>query len=105
MLPGAEPSPASLGHMCPLHGGRAAVPGEGVVGGPRAPCLPSLTSAGKKALGRVNYSPFLSFPFCSIFCNSICCKENQLQEEMGFIIKRRTYNECPLYSPLYLIII
>lgn len=27
------------------------------------PALPSLTSAGKKALGRVNYSPFYLFHF------------------------------------------
>lgn len=50
------------------------------------PALPFLTSAGQ-AFEQSQLLAFLSFPFCSIFCNSICCKKTKCKRKWDSSLK------------------
>lgn len=88
MLPNTEPSRESCKHMGPHRGSWAAGPGEGAVGRLWAPCptIPDICWEG--FLAKLMTCLFI-FSILFHFLQQHLLQENQLQEEMGFIIKRR----------------
>ena len=69
----------------------AAVPGEGAVGGPWAPC-PTVPDIWWEGFRAELMTRLFSFSILFHFLQQHLLQENQMQEEMEFIIKRRAYN-------------
>lgn len=61
------------------------------MGGPRAPC-PALPDICQEGFGVESITRLFVFSILLHFLQQHLLQENQLQEEMGFIIKRRAYN-------------
>ena len=70
--------------------------GKGAVGGPQAPC-PALPDICPEGSGAELITRLFVFSILLYFLQQHLLQENQVQEEMGFIIKRRAYNSP--YTP------